>query len=312
MPSGMPDTWVTRALVFLCVLVLSGCTPEKEETDLLLPVVFANVPRDMVLASFNTDKIEIRVQADPRLIQMINEEDIHYPADLYTDLEFDPAGASESIWPGSYVLPVDKNRIPVDPAIKILGITPSYLSVRLEKKTTRTFTVTVPYTGQPAQGHIFLDAACEPAHVTLTGPLSLIESIDVLRTKPIDLTNASETFKKKIPLDLEDHRLYSVSERIIIVTVPIQEKRVTREFKDIPIQVWNTDSTASIEPGSISVSIRGPFDSMGNKEITDQIFAFIDLKDLKPGVYARHVHVSVPVGMIMTGADPKVFTVKIQ
>lgn len=307
----MPDKWIARGLI-LFFLAFSGCTPEPAETDLLLPVVFSNVPSDMVLTSFNTDKIEIRVQAEPRLIQMINEENIHYPADLYTDLEFDPAGASESIWPGNYVLPVDKNRIPVDPAIKILDITPPYLSVHLEKKVTRTFKVTVPYTGQAAQGHIFLEAACDPANVTLTGAQSLINSIDVLRTKPIDLNNASETFKKNIPLDLEDHKLYSASNSIIIVTVPIQERRVAKEFNDLPIQVWNTDSQVSIEPGFISVSIKGPFDAMGNKEVTDQVFAYIDLKDLQPGVYARHVNINVPVGMIMTGADPQVFTVKIQ
>ncbi|WP_244154296.1 CdaR family protein [Desulfospira joergensenii] len=309
----MPDQGITRILVlFLSAFLLSGCTPEPAETDLLLPVVFSNVPSDMVLTSFNTDKIEIRVQAEPSLIQMINGKNIHYPADLYTDLEFDPAGASESIWPGNYLLPVDKNRIPVDPAIRILDINPPYLSVHLERKVTRTFKITVPYTGKPAQGHIFLEAACDPANVTLTGALSLIDSIDVLKTKPIDINNASETFKKKIPLDLEDHKLYSASDSIIVVTVPIQEKRVAKEFKDIPIQIWNTDSTVSIEPGSISVVIKGPFDSMGNKEVTDRLFAFIDLKDLKPGVYARHVNVNVPVGMIMTGADPKVFTVKIQ
>ncbi len=313
-PSGMPDLRRAGAVIRLLLLVLfSACTTEPVETDLLLPVDFSNVPSDMVLTSYSTDKIEIRIQASPRHIEMINKENIRYPADLYTDLEFDPAGASDSIRPGDYLLPVDKNRIPVHQAVRIVNINPSYLSVRLEKNLIKTFKVTVPYTGTAAKGHIALEAACDPSGVTLEGPISLISAIDTLKTKPIDLNNAQETFKKKLPLDLEDHKLYSASQDIIVVTVPIQEKLVTRLFKDIPIRIWNAGAKAKvhIEPKTIQITIKGPFEAMGNKKITDQVFAFVDLAGMKPGIYARHVHVNVPAGLIMTEADPKVFTVKI-
>ncbi len=111
--------------VFLTVSLLSlnfGCTVEPIETDLLLPVDFSNIPDGMVLAYHPTVKIQIRIQADPRLIEVMNKQTILYPADLYTDLEFDPAGDSNSIEPGDYMLPVDKTRIPMDPGIKILNI----------------------------------------------------------------------------------------------------------------------------------------------------------------------------------------------
>jgi hypothetical protein len=44
----------------------------------------------------------------------------------------------------------------------------------------------------------------------------------------------------------------------------------------------------------------------------NQIYAFIDLGDLKSGVYARHAYVNIPVDLIMTEAVPQVFTVKIE
>ena len=44
----------------------------------------------------------------------------------------------------------------------------------------------------------------------------------------------------------------------------------------------------------------------------DQIYSFIDMKDLTPGVYARHAYINIPVDLIMTNADPQVFTVKIE
>lgn len=298
--------------VFLFLLLIFGCTVEPVETDLLLPVDFSNIPEGMVLTYHQTEKIEIRIQTDPRLVEMINKETILYPADLYTDLEFDPAGDSDSIEPGSYVLPVDKTRIPMDPAIKILSINPSFLSVRLERKITKTFKITVPYIGTPAQGHLAMEPVCEPAFVQLTGAESLINGIDQLKTKSIDLAGAGEEFKKNMPLDLENPLLYSSSHTMFTVTVPIQQQMVTKTVADIPIQVWNTTSKVKIEPPVITIEIKGPFDTLGNRTIVDQIYAFIDLKDLTTGIYARHAYINVPVDLLMTGATPQVFTVKIE
>lgn len=300
--------------VLICFICLGfySCTTEPVKTDLLLPVDFSNVPDNMVLTHFHTDKIEIKIQADPQLLEIINKKNIHYSVDLYTDLEFDPAGASDSIEPGTYLLPVEKKRIPLDPVIKILSINPSYLSVQLERKIKRTVNVSVPYIGKPAKGYIALEAATDPVSVELTGSAPKISSIRELKTKPIDITNASEDFKKKVPLDLDDPSIVSSSDPIIIVTVPIQQQLVSKTIENIPILVWNNTSTIEIEPSRITIQIKGPFESLNNREITGQIYSFVDLKGLSPGVYVRHAYINIPVGLIMTEADPQVFTIKIK
>ncbi|MBU0969295.1 MAG: YbbR-like domain-containing protein [Proteobacteria bacterium] len=309
--SGFGIFGLFTALVLVLFLAF-GCTLEPVETDLLLPVDFSNIPEDMVLTYRHTDKIQIRILADPRLLEQINRQTILYPADLYTDLEFDPAGDSDSIEPGTYVLPVDKTRIALDPAIKILDITPSFLNVSLERKITRVFKISVPYIGEPAQGNLALEPACDPAYVELTGAQSHILEIDELKTKPVDLTGAVESFKKNLPLDLEQPLLYSASHAMFTVTVPIQQLMVTKTMADIPIQVWNTTSKIKIEPAEITIEIKGTFDRLGNKSILDQVYAFIDLKGLTTGVYARHAYVNIPADLVMTGAAPKVFIVTIE
>jgi hypothetical protein len=315
MPSGMPDLKnhiIFSGIILLLLLFLWGCTPDPVETNLLLPVEFSNVPDGMVVTQFHTDKIEIRIKADPGLIEKINEKHIQYQADLYTDLDIDPAGASDSIGPGYYLLPVDKRRIPVDPEITIMDITPSYLGVRLEKIITRTYKIDVPYSGDPPRGYIILEPAPEPGSVTLSGAASLIDKIQVLKTKPVDLTNARETFKKEVPLDLENPHLFTASAPIIVVTVKIREKQVEKTIETLPIQIRNCPFTAGIEPDAISIRIKGPYETIGSKEILDQIFAFIDLEGLSPGVYVRHVYINIPVGLTMTRSEPQAFTVKIE
>ncbi|MCG8686287.1 MAG: CdaR family protein [Desulfobacterales bacterium] len=316
MPSGMPDLKQIPDLLIsgicLFVLVLCGCTVDPVETDLLLPVDFSNVPDDMVLTSFHTDKIEVRIKGDPRRIEVLNKETVIYPADLYTDLEFDPAGDSDSIEPGHYLLPVDRTRIPLDPSITVLDLSPSYLSVRLEKKVTKVFKVNVPYTGEAAKGYMALAPSCEPSTVALTGAESLINEIDQLQTKPVDLGEANENFKKEVPLDLDNPLLFTPANSMFIVSVSIQPMTGTRTIADIPIELKNSPANVSIEPASISVDLKGPQEHLSNTAVTDKIHAFMDLKGLKSGVYARHAYIDIPLELVMTNASPQVFTVKIE
>jgi hypothetical protein len=304
-----------KFFVIFILLFLISCTTEPVETDLLLTVDFSNIPDNMILTDFHTDKIEIKIQAAPKLMELINKENISYAVDLYTDLEFDPAGASDSIEPGAYLIPVDKKRIPVNPAIKIINIKPSYLSVQLEKKIEKTFKITIPYKGQPAKGYIALEAVIAPISVKLTGAASFINSIKNLKTKPIDITNAKETFSKNIPVELNDPSMISSSDHIIAVKIPIVQELISKTIENIPIQIYNCPTTArstNIEPSGITIKVKGPFETLSNKKIMDQIYSFIDIKDLKSGVYARHAYINIPVDLIMTDAVPQVFTVKIE
>lgn len=315
MPYGMPDLRHHKPIYrLLTILLLSvwSCAPEPVETHLLLPVEFANVPRGMIVTQYRTDKIEIHIQGDPRLIETISENPIHYPADLYTDLDIDPAGASESIGPGYYMLPVDKRRIPMDPAITILEISPSYLGVRLEKKVTREFRVEVPFSGELPEGVIALAPTTDPSSVTLSGAESVINEIQVLKTRPVDLTNARESFKKEVPLDIDSPRLVAADSPIIVVSVQIQEAQVETTIEHIPVQIRNSSFAARIEPDVMTIAVKGPYSIIHNKQTLAQIYAFVDLEGMKPGVYARHSFINIPVGLTMTRSDPRVFTVTIE
>ncbi len=302
------------ALYLVPVLLASGCTREPVTTDILVPVDFSNTPSHMIVSSFQTDKIVVRIKGDPREVQNISARNIRYPADLYTDLEFDPAGASQSIQTGNYILPINKGRIPIDSEM-ILDISPSHLRVHLEKKISRTLPVRVPCSGQPYRGYISMEPACEPSHVTVTGPASLVNPLTAIETNPVDLSRRRETFQKKLPahmdhMDTRSH-LMQVSPNIILVTVPIQDQQVTRQINKVPVHLLSGKYRATIHPDTISITIKGPSVQTDSKKIREQIHAFLDIGSLSPGVYARHVNIQIPVGVTMIQALPRVFTVTI-
>lgn len=304
---------MTVPVAITLIFIFTSCTKEPTETNLLLPVDYANVPDDMVLTNFHTDKIEVRIKCQPKHIEKLSKENLVYPADIYTDLAFDPAGGTDAIEPGRYLLPVDKNRIPLGRSVSILNITPSYLSISLESKVTRVFKVTVPFTGETAKGYMALSPVCYPSTVALTGAQSLINRIEQLSTKPVDLTNANEDFKKEVPLDLEQPKLFTAAQSIFVVSVQVQPLTGTRTIAQIPIKLENRpEKKVSIEPSTISIDLKGPQEDLNNTTLTDRIYAFMDLEGLKPGVYARHAYLDIPAQLVMTNASPQVFTVTIE
>ncbi|NDY73429.1 YbbR-like domain-containing protein [Desulfobacter hydrogenophilus] len=301
------------AATVIAIIIFTASNQEPRETNLLLPVDYANVPDDMILTNFHTDKIAVRIKCRPKHIEKLSKKSLVYPADIYTDLAFDPAGSADAIEPGRYLLPVDKTRIPLGRSTSIVKITPSSLSIRLEKKVTRVFKVTVPYIGETAKGYMALSPVCEPATVALTGAKSLINRIKQLATKPVDLTNANENFKKEVPLNLGQPELFTVAQSIFVVSVQVQPLTGTRTIEQIPIELQNRPGKkVSIEPSTISIDLKGPQEKLNTTTLTDKIHAFMDLEGLKPGVYARHVCIDIPVELVMTNASPRVFTVKIE
>ena len=294
-------------LIFLFFFLFFSCNEAPIETNLLLYVDYLNIPEDMVLASFNTDKIEIRVRAGAKQIKELNNKDARYTVDIYTDIESDPVGASDSIEPGSYLIPIYKRRLPMNRSIEILSIKPYYLNVKLEKKVSKSFFVKIFYTGTPAHGYMVSDALVEPAIIKLTGPASHINSISELHTKVVDLSNAAENFKIKVPLDLEGLAITAFPDSVVTADIKLEQQQIIKSIENIPVQVLGSSSKLKqikIDPPEISIKIRGYYEIINNKEVLDKIEAYVDIKDIKPGVHERYVSINIPPGLIMTDASP--------
>ncbi len=100
--------------------------------------------------------------------------------------------------------------------------------------------------------------------------------------------------------------------QIIMVSVQIQEKQVETSIENLPIQIRNCSFSARIEPNVMTISVKGPYSFIHNKDTLDRIYAFLDIEGAGPGVYARHTTINIPVGLTMTRSSPQVFTVTIE
>jgi YbbR domain-containing protein len=215
------------------------------------------------------------------------------------------------VGPGLYSIPVLEHRIGIPPGLAVTRVTPSYVTVRLEREVVRRVPVLVPYAGKPATGYTALAPQAEPAEAEVRGPESLVASLEVLKTAPVDLAGADAGFKKEVPLSPGENPDLSLTPSMILVTVSIQADISERTFEAVAVSLENAPGRARVEPGVIDITVRGPVNTLKKSGILDQIAVYIDAGDLAPGVHALKAVIRLPLGLILTEARPELFTVTV-
>jgi len=298
-------------IIFTLSLLVVGCASEPVETDLLVPVKFADMPAGLIQTDFYTRSIEVRVRGSLDQIHRVEALNLTYLVDLYADLTSDPVDATAFIPPAFYAIPVIKERLATPPGIEIIHVKPAYITVELERKEIRSLPVTVVLTGEPAMGYEVAHTKSEPITVVLTGPESLFRKITSIQTKPVDITGADADLKKMGSLDI-DALGFSTAASLVTVMVAIQEKITTHTYGAIPVTTRNSPPSVQISPPEMQIILKGPVNRFKDKGVDGDFQVYIDLKDLPAGVYVRPAVINVPVGLMLVDAKPENFTVTIK
>jgi YbbR domain-containing protein len=212
---------------------------------------------------------------------------------------------------GDLTVPIDKDNISLPPDITIQKVSPSYLTVTVEKESIKIVPVNVSLLNKPAAGHMIVKITASPDSVTLKGPKSKLDPIKKIQTKPVDINGASESFKKETTLDLDEGMQNTGPSEAILVEISIQEKIDVREFKDIPVIGMNTRYAYHISPAVIEFKVKGPINALDKLDAGTNIKVHIDLKELQPGLYMKAAAISLPVDITLIQVDPEIFTVEI-
>ncbi len=298
-------------IIFILFFLVAGCSPEPVETDLLVPVKFADMPAGLIQTEFYTRNIEVRVKGTLGQIRRVEAQNLTYLVDLYADLTSDPADVTAFIPPAFYAIPVIKERLTTPPGVDIIHVKPAYITVELERKEIRSLPVTVVLTGEPAMGYEVAHTKSEPAMVALTGPESLFKKITGIQTKPVDITGADADLTKTGSLDI-DALGVSTAASLVTVMVAIQETITTHTYAAVPVTTRNGPIGVQISPSEMEIILTGPVNRFKDKGVDMDFQVYIDLKELPAGVYVRPAVINVPVGLMLVEAKPENFTVTIK
>jgi len=157
--------------------------------------------------------------------------------------------------------------------------------------------VQVVVNGTPKEGYTVGPITTNPREVKIRGEQSVIDSINWIGTKPVDVTGKDSTFQSTVSLNLP--RGVTCQTQQVVVKVEIIEEIETKTFDNVIVQLESppVGYTWSIEPATVSVVVTGRSDIVRKLQAQD-ITVYIDAQGRSEGTHDLVVayKIQVPEG----------------
>ncbi len=203
---------------------------------------------EMVPAASYPRTVTVRLRGETDVLYPIEEKDISVYFDL-TNLERE----------GEFRIPLQV-RIsgPVgDSSVLEATVEPAEVTMRVENRSVKKVPVVPSFTGYPEAGYEFDGYLINPVSVEVSGPRTLVDSIEEMLTEPIDLSGRNAGFEGSALLVNRSPLLQVSSGGTVEYRVRITHTIITRTFTDVPVVLEGLDSrfevVEDIEAGSLTV-----------------------------------------------------------
>jgi YbbR domain-containing protein len=217
---------------------------QTAERGVPVPVELRNVPRDLELTGEAVNAVDVRVRAAPGLINSLDSGKVLATIDL--------AGAEE----GERIVQLTPGMIEVPFGFRVVKITPSLLTLNLERTQRKTIPVRPRVIGRPAAGFEVAEVSSDPAEVRVAGPRSRVQEIESAFTEPVSVEGTDRTATEIVNVGLEDPLLRLEGGSGVRVTAVVREAQESRTFEGLRIAVRGRP--ARLAPSRATVSVAGP------------------------------------------------------
>ncbi len=292
-----------RILVIFVVLLLCTWEPvqpsSRNEIEILIPVDLYKLPEGLTLVGPAPREIELRVTGPPAVLDDLERNVPRYKLDL------------SGVAVGSESIAINPDLIPMPAGAQITRVNPAYLTIKIDRLLKKQVPVKIAVSGEPDGSYSIHDMLAKPSTMLICGPETAVGVVDEIFTKPIDITARSQSFKKEIAVDLAEGVETCLSSNIVLAEIYFALKVATKRFAGILVQGKNALHEFNISPGTLTLEIKGPLGIIDNLQPQKDIQVFVELNNLKPGVYVRRAAISLPVKTTLVNVEPELFTVRI-
>jgi diadenylate cyclase len=235
--------WMTHAggllLMFILVAAFWGVYAGREFSliSVKAPVYYRDIPAGLQLRQTSAEEVEVQVSGRRGLVSSLN------PQNVRAFLSLGGIGAGEH----EFVL--KSENILLAPGLEVERITPSSITITMERILDKLVRVKADLKGPPPDGFEVVAVSLKPDYVRVRGPTTILEDVTVVQTQPIDLQSlrvrgdgqASQDAPLKI--DAPSIELPELEKRQVQVTIrfrPVEAKREEDETRTHKVQPGDT------------------------------------------------------------------------
>jgi len=198
------------AFLIACFLWAVSQGQADIEQVLEIPVELHGIPEALVLTEQNADSLRIHVGGTAAALRNIEKDELSYRVDL--------SSSTRDIT----TINVENPPVSLPRGVRTTQLSPSQLTIKLERKARKSVTVRPDLEGEPAEGFRLKDLRVVPTRVWLAGAQSQVLKLDEVVTQPIVLTDLSESEDREVRLYLGGGSIWKEEETPVRVVIEIE------------------------------------------------------------------------------------------
>ena len=199
--------------------------------------------------------------------------------------------------PGNSVVRIREEHLGLGPDLEVVSISPSTVNVRLEPRATRKVPVRVTTEGEPEEGREVERTEVDPGEVTVVGPRREVDGLRYVRTVPVELDGAKETFTASVAFELPGgHTRVAEGPQRAEVKIHLAPERMERT---VQLQVATSDGSPALP---VRATLAGPRSVL--EHIDEESLRAVLADDVAPGALAPLRIENLPDGVEIVSPLP--------
>lgn len=201
------EHWSIKLLSLGLALTLWFYVTSKGKTEITLsvPLELRNIPQALAIVGDVAGALDVRVQGQERVLR-----DITIGKKVFGVLDLSMSSAGENI------VPISPDDIRRPSGVTVMHLSLSEVKVKLEPLVRRAVRLKPVLHGTPASGFHVAKVTVSPAKITVEGPSSIIQTLDVLQTMPIDIQGAGDSITVDPKIDYQGKSVKILEKNIAV------------------------------------------------------------------------------------------------
>ncbi|MFW5711520.1 MAG: YbbR-like domain-containing protein [Spirochaetota bacterium] len=278
------------------LLFLFNQTATLEERFLSVPLEIRTAEQLIPAENYpRTVRVTMRGQSED--INLVLEDDITVYADF---MQYEEEGR--------YTVPIrvvkEGSLAHIDPLE--LQVEPKKLSLKIEKKLSKSVKIEPLLVGYPAKGYELTQYFLTPSTVEIEGLESSIKNMKAVETEPIDLSGRTEDFTVRLRLKKPDQFASFPGGDTVEFFGIIQEKTILKTVENIDLIALDLaeDLAVSGVPQDTQMTVQGSQLRLEKVNTEDFMLTFDCSGIEEPGTYELEVSPDVPRGVLVLKYSP--------
>jgi YbbR domain-containing protein len=293
-----PKNWVIKlvSLILSTSLWFLVAGEEKVDMTVQVPVEVINLPQNLEVANQVKTELAVTVTGPQTLIRSL---------DVTRTIDLSNAVA------GPVVIENNIDSINMPWGVRVLRIKPAELILKLDKLVNKKLPIQAITKGEIPKGYTLSSVMLEPASITINGSEALLQQLEGLRTKPLDINGLTQSAMTHTSLDIPAEIAAIIGQPAVTASIIIEEKMLHKAVADIPIVIAKKNSPKGLQLSTSNIKAHAiiPYSvAQSTKKLSSLFSVSVNTEGLQPGTHKLKVQVEASQGIRVLEIQPEFIT----